>query len=418
MINFKSLTGICFLGLLFAFQIFAQEQKQKEIDPLYSVYGPPKPAIWKFQLGYLSDNNISVSSFNFYKKDQRDRTLFISLINNGLDNTSQYRVQQISGGAVLFPFNDDDSYQFDIGGTFDKIKNSSLDNKTFFSRFTFRPNRELWLRVGYEYYDGQQAGRVRNIYDNSTLNSYYAAAKYKIDFASPLAVLGGGKSNENLNNRFGGGVLIEGPSEFYAFGGYIKSTDEIENTRTLAVGRYSPFRPDGLPSGFFIWKHKSDYDFQLGGIFFGERNRFVQPAAVGMLTGMFISSTTLRVNSQLRQRKLMAITDDYENADYSLFYVHLNQKISSKNSVGFTAVQFFKLFTNTEFGIFSDPLVSFHYNEETNPVFDMKTFSFSDKKENYLSYQVGIKVMHEFLIDAIHSPAKKNFTIALSYLIE
>lgn len=418
MIQSKFITSLLMLCLVSYNQTAAQDQTTRKGDPRYSVFGPPQPAMWKFQLGYSDDNSIHVSSFNFYKKDQRDRTLFLTLIDNGLDNSSQYRVQQVSGGMVLFPFNDDDSYQLDLGGTFDKIKNTSLNNKTLFSRFTYRPSRELWLRVGYEYYDGHQAGRIKNTYDNSTLNSYYLAAKYKIDLFSPLLVLGGGKSNDNLNNRFGGGLLLEAPAEFYAFGGYIKSTDENENTRTLAIGRYSPFRPDGMPSGFFIWKHRPDYDFQLGGIFFGERNRFVQPAAVGMLTGMFISSITLRVNSQLRQRKLMAITDDYENADYSLFYVHLNQKISSKNNVGFTALQFFKLFTNTEFGIFSDPLISIHYNEETNPIFDMKTFSLIDKKENYLSYQIGFKVMHDFLIDAVHSPVKKSFTIAMSYLME
>lgn len=406
---------ICFP---FISENFAQEQTTQQIDSRYSVFGPPQPALWKFQLGYLKDNSNQVSSFNFYKKNQRDRTLFFTLIDNGLDNSNQYRVQQISGGAVLFPFDDNDSYQLDLGVTFDKIKYSSLDNKTLFSRFTYRLNRELWLRVGYEYYDGHQAGRIKNTYDNSTLNSYYLAAKYKIDLFSPLLVLGGGKSNDNLNNRFGGGLLLEAPAEFYAFGGYIKSTDENENTRTLAIGRYSPFRPDGMPSGFFIWKHRSDYDFQLGGIFFGERNRFVHPAAVGMLTGMFISSITLRVNSQLRQRKLMAITDDYENADYSLFYVHLNQKISSRNNVGFTALQFFKLFTNTELGIFKDPLISIHYNEETNPIFNIKTFSLTDVKENYFSYQIGFKVMNDFLIDAIYSPGKKSFTIAMSYLME
>ena len=94
----------------------------------------------------------------------------------------------------------------------------------------------------------------------------------------------------------------------------------------------------------------------------------MQPAAFGMLTGMFISSITLRVNTQLRQRKLMAITDDYENSDYSLFYVHLNQKVTSTSNVGFTVLQFFKLFTDTEFWIFSDPVVGLFYNEETNPI--------------------------------------------------
>lgn len=148
-------------------------------------------------------------------------------------------------------------------------------------------------------------------------------------------MIGGGKAEANINNRYGGGILLEGPLETYAFGGYINSSDEIENTRTLDIGRWAPFRPDGLPSGFFVWKHRSDYDFQLGGIFFGRRNRFVLPAAVGMITGMFISTITLRVNSLLRQRKLMMIQKDYENSDYSFYYVHLNQEITTTNNVGF-----------------------------------------------------------------------------------
>jgi len=143
-------------------------------------------------------------------------------------------------------------------------------------------------------------------------------------------------AEENTNNRLCDGILLDGPFETYIFG-----TDEAEDTRTLAIGRWAPFRPDGLPSGFFIWKHRFDYDFQLGGIFFGRRNRFVRPAAVGMLTGMFVSSVTLRVNSQLRRRKLRMITDDYENSDFSFYYVHLNQKITPTSNVGFSVFQFF-----------------------------------------------------------------------------
>lgn len=430
--NFKFIIVVSYLlGLSIKHTAIAQEQNpalkdslsqqinshQRDVDPRYSVFGPPQPAIWKFQLGHMNSDNKGVSSFNFYRKDQRDRTLFFTIIDNGLDNTNQYRVQQLSGGMILFPFNDDDRYQFDLGGTFDKIKETNLHNAIFFSRFTYRPNAELWIRLGYEYYDGHKLGHSGNSYDNSTLSSYYFAAKYRMNFFSPIVVFGGGKADKNINNRFGGGLLVNGPLESYVFGGYIKSTDDIENTRTLAIGRWAPFRPDGLPSGFFVWKHKSDYDFQLGGILFGNRNRFVQPAAVGMLTGMFVSSITLRVNSLLRQRKLMAITDDYENSDYTFFYVHLNQKITSTNNVGFTVLQFFKLFTDTKLGIFSEPLVGIFYNEETNPVFDFKTFSLVDKKEIYLSYQIGLKFIDRFLIELIQSPAKRNFTIALSYIM-
>lgn len=423
---------ICLVFFTFASASFAQKDSTDKIDTLslqkhshhgstdirYSVFGPPQPAHWKFQLSHRNSDNEGASSLSFYRKDQRDKTLFLTILNNGLDNTNQYRVQQISGGAILFPFNDDDRYQFDLGGTFDKIKDTSLYNSTFFSRFTYRPNRELWMRVGFEYYDGHQLGHGRNLYGTSTLNSYYFAATYKFGFFAPVGVIGSGKADENINNRFGGGILLNGPLETYIFGGYIKSTDETEDTRTLAFGRWAPFSPDGLPSGFFVWKHKSDYDFQLGGIFFGRRNRFVQPAAVGMLTGMFISSITLRVNSLLRQRKLTMVADDYENSDYSLYYVHLNQKITPTNNVGFTVLQFFKLFTDTKIWVFNDPVVGVFYNEETNPVFDSNTFTMVDKKENYFSYQISFKIINSFLIEAIHSPAKDDFTIAFSYLVE
>jgi hypothetical protein len=85
--------------------------------------------------------------------------------------------------------------------------------------------------------------------------------------------------------------------------------------------------------------------------------------------------------------------------------------------VGFTALQFFKLFTDTEFWVFNDPVVGIFYNEETNPVFDSKTFTLVDKKEDYLSYQIGFKIINTFLLEAIHSPAKDDFTVAFSYLI-
>jgi hypothetical protein len=62
-------------------------------------------------------------------------------------------------------------------------------------------------------------------------------------------------------------------------------------------------------------------------------------------------------------------------------------------------------------------VVGIFYNEETNPVFDSKTYSLVDKKENYLSYQIGFRIMNSFLLEAIHSPENEGFTIAFSYLI-
>ena len=108
----------CFINLLTGLPVAAQEQKPvlndsisdshtNNIDQRFSVFGPPRPAFWKIQLSGMKSGNQTVSSFNFYQKNQRDKILFFSILNNGLDNTSQYRVQQVSGGAIFFPFNND-----------------------------------------------------------------------------------------------------------------------------------------------------------------------------------------------------------------------------------------------------------------------------------------------------------------------
>ena len=406
---------------------------QRNTDPRYSVFGPPRPAEWKFQLGYDNTRDgdyftnggkiEGASSFNFYRKDQRDKTLFFTIMNNAYDYINQYRVQRLSGGAILFPFNDDDRYQFDFGGVFDKIVDTTFYNKTAFSRFTWRPSSQLWARFGFEYYDGRHPvhGPGGNPYSESSLSSYYMAAKYKLGFFSPVGVIGGGSIDGVSATRYGGGAMLDGPLGLFLFGGYINSSEEEENVRTLAAGRWAPFRPDGLPSAFFIWKHRDDYDFQLGGIFFGRRNRFVRPAAVGMVTGMFVSSITLRMNSQLRQRKLMTISDDFLNADYSVYYVHMNVKIPTGPSgimnTGFTVIQFFKLFTDTEFWIFKEPVVGLFYNEETNPVTNPITHQTVEETEKYWSFQVGSTIFETFMFNVISEPSRSGWIVAASYLL-
>ena len=403
---------------------------QPTTDPSYSVFGPPRPAEWKFQLGYdytrkgdylRNGGKIEGSSaFNFYRKNQRDKTLFFTIMDNAFDHINQYRVQRLSGAAILYPFNDDDRYQFDFGGVFDKIADTTMYNKTAFSRFTWRPNKQLWARVGFEYYDGHELGHGGNLYGESSLSSYYMAAKYKLGFFSPVGVAGGGSLDGVSATRYGGGAMLDGPLGLFLFGGYISSTEEEENVRTLAAGRWAPFRPDGLPSAFFIWKHREDFDFQLGGVFFGRRNRFVRPAAVGMVTGMFVSSITLRMNSQLRQRKLMTISDDFLNADYSVYYVHMNQKIAPTSSVGFTVIQFFKLFTDSEFWIFKEPVVGLFYNEEINPTANYNPIThqmeFGDETEKFWSFQVGSTIFDTFMFNIIHEPSRSGWILSFSYL--
>lgn len=390
-------------------------------DPKHSVFGAPKSPEWKFQLAYEHRNDEGVSAFSFFRKDQRGKTIFFSVLDNSFDRTNQYRVQQISGGMSLFPFNDDDRYQIDIGTTYDKIKNSALDNLTLFSRFTWRPNKSLWMRVGFEHYDGHFLEHSKNSYEESSLSSCYFAAKYKLGFLSPIAVYGKGNLNSVENNRFGGGALLKGPHGTFLFGGHIKSTDETENVSTFAIGRWAPFRPDGLPSGIFIWKCKDDYDFQLGGIFFGRRNNFIRPAAIGMITGMFISNMTLRVNSHLRRKRLMTVSESYQDADISIFYVHLNQQITPTSKIGFSVIQFYKLFTNINFWIFKEPVIGVFYNIETNPTVNFNPVThqteFGDEIEKFWSFHVGTKIFKKFMINIISEPSRSRWIIAVSYLI-
>lgn len=388
-------------------------------DLRYSVFGPPRPPVWEFQLSYLNEGTANISSFNFYRKDQRNKTLFFKISDNGLNNRNEFRVQELTGGAVLFPINDDDRYQLDIGGTYDKMKNASIYSKAFFSRITLRPQTNLWFRVGIEYFDGSTTGH-NTLYRNTILNSFYLAGKVNVSKFSLVGLLGTGKIDDAVNTRFGFAGIFEGPFNTFLLGGYIKSNEAKENVRTIAIGRSAPFRPDGLPAAVFIWKHKDNYDFQLGGIFYGGNNLFVRPAAIGMSQGMFISSTALRENSELRQGQLMSITDDYRNSDVTMFYVYLDQGIEmipgSINHVGFRAVQLFKIFSEVKFSIFSKPVIGLFYNEGTEPEFIPTSRKFIDKQTTFWSFQAGITFQDSFILNVIHTPQKSEWTVAFSFL--
>ncbi len=387
-------------------------------DSRYSVFGEPMPAIWEFQLSNMKEDGQNISSFNFYKKDQRNKTLFFKIANNNLNNTSEVRVKEITGGAILFPINDDDRFQLELGGTYDVIKNKSLPSKAFFSRATYRPQSNLWFRFGSEYYDGYAGSR--SPYSGKILNSNYFVGKFSVSSFSLMGLIGKGKINNLMNTRFGFAGIVEGPFNTFVLGGYIKSTDKKENVRTLAVGRWAPYRPDGLPSSIFFWKHKDNYDFQLGGLFWGEKNLFVRPAAIGMSQGMFISSTALRENSELRQGQLMSITDDYRNADITIFYVYLDQSIQMMpgklNHVGFRAIELFKVFDKVSFSFLSKPVLGIFYNEETNPEFNITTHSLDDKQKSFFSFQAGLTIADNFILNAINIPQKSEWTVALSFI--
>lgn len=420
MIIIRSLVLLMILTAFFYAQPGTHSQNT-DSDLRYSVFGPPRPSIWEFQLSYIKENSVNISSFNFYKKNQRNKTLFFKLASNELNNRNEFRVKEITGGAILFPVNDDDRYQLDIGGTYDVLKDTSLNEKAVFSRITLRPQPYLWFRAGYEFFEGYSAGAASS-FNNTNLNSYYAAGKYTIDKFSVMAIAGRGKIDNETYNRFGIAGIFDGPFNTYFLGGYIKSNNMEENVRTLALGRYAPFRPDGLPSGFLIWKHRENYDFLLGGIFYGKTNLFVQPAAIGMSQGIFISSTALRENSELRQGKLMSITDDYRNSDITLFYVSLNQEIEMipgrKNNVGFRAIQFYKIFNEINFSVISNPVAGLFYNEETLPEYNPVQHSFIDSKTTFWSFQTGVTLLNNFILNVVHTPQKSEWIIALSFLYQ
>lgn len=413
---------LSFLFFLLITSIFAQDEHTRtsaNADLSHSVFGPPQPETWEFQLSYMKEGTDNISSFNFYKKDQRNKTLFFKISDNALNNRNEFRVQELTGGAVLFPINDDDRYQLDIGGTYDKIKDTSLYGKAFFSRITLRPQPNLWFRIGAEYFDGSAVGH-NTLYRNTVLNSFYFVGKVSVSSFSLVGLLGSGRIDDVQNTRFGFAGILEGPYNTFILGGYIKSDEQKENVRTLAIGRGAPFRPDGLPSTIFIWKHRDNYDFQLGGIFFGGNNLFVKPAAIGMSQGMFISSAALRENSELRQGQLMSITDDYRNSDFTMFYVYLDQGIEiiprNLNHVGFRAIQLFKVFSEVKFSILSKPVIGLFYNEETEPEFNLTAHKFIDKKSTFWSFQAGITFQDSFILNVIHTPQKSDWTVALSFM--
>jgi hypothetical protein len=400
----------------------AGEESQEGVtpDPRYSVFGPPLPAVYEFQLSLMNQGAERISSFNFYRKDQRNKTLFFKISDNDLNNRSEFRVQEVTGGAILFPFNDDDRFQFDVGGTLDQIKGTSNAEKTLFSRITVRPQASLWFRVGYELFDGYAPGNSATPFRGTSMASVYLAARMVQGPLTILGVVGRSDVAGVRHVRFGGAGVVEGPVNVFAMGGYIQSDFPEESVRTLAIGRWAPFRPDGIPSAFFIWKHRNQYDFQLGGLFYGRTNFFVRPAALGMSQGMFISSLALRENSELRQGQLMTITDDYRNADFTFFYVYMNQAIVMSpgmvNHVAVRAFQFFKIFGQMGALIFSAPVIGLFYNEETAPVYSPPIRKFLDKKTTYWSFQIGATIQDMFILNTIWGVDQSRWALALSYL--
>lgn len=139
-----------------------------------------------------------------------------------------------------------------------------------------------------------------------------------------------------------------------------------------------------------------------------------------MRKGMFISSTALRENSELRHGQLMSITDDCRNADITLFYVYLDQAIQmipgKLNHVGFRVIELFKVFDEARFSFLSKPVIDIFYNEETNPEFNMTTHILDDKQNSFFSFQAGLTIADSFILNAINIPQKSEWSVALSFV--
>ncbi|MFQ6677507.1 MAG: hypothetical protein ACE5D0_04230 [Fidelibacterota bacterium] len=388
-------------------------------DPRHSIYGPARPTVWEFQFGIWSRGNEVTTAFDFYRKNQRNKTFFMRYMNNGLDMRNVLPVKQLTGGIVLFPYKDDDRFRMEFGGTIDKIIDTSLANKALFSRMTFKPTKLFWFRAGYESVSEYEKKHSAP-YIMTDKNTAYLAGKIENTRFTLTVLTGTGKKDDNSSIGYGGAGLIKGPFNTFVLGGYIKSDNTLENVRTLAIGKWAPFRPDGRPSGFAIWKHKDNYDFQLGAVLWGKTNLLVRPAVLGMTQGIFISSIALRENSLLRQGQLMTITDDYRNADNSLFYIYLNNGMEiipgSINNVGIKALRFYKILDKKLFSIISNPVVGIFYDEETIPDYNPMTSSFIDETSSYLAFQLGVTISDKYIVNVISYPSKSEWNIAYSYI--
>jgi len=417
----KKILTILFVSFVYMFS-YAQShhiQKHGKIDPKYSVFGPPRADIWEFQLASWNFNDLTGYAFNFYKINQRNKTVFFRYMDSAENNQEQSRTKQLAGGLSLFPINNDDRFQIDVGAIYNFGENMSLTSNSLYSRVTFRPIKKIWLRVGFEL-AGEKESVDEKGEENINNNAAYFAGRYDIGRFSIFALLGTAKIDGITSTRYGTAGLVKGPFNTFFLGGKIISDLEKDSTRTIGFGRWAPFRPDGLPSGIFIWKHRQDYDFQLGGIFWGKTNAFVRPAALGMTQGIFVSSMALIENSILRQKQLMTITSDYRNSDFSIFYVYLKKGIEiipgNVNYIGFRAIQLFKIFKNIKYSFISKPVVGIFYNEETEPEFDHASRTFKDLNSTSISYQLGLTLFDNYILNIINDPSRDKFTIGLSFL--
>ncbi len=257
---------------------------------------------------------------------------------------------QFIGGVVLFPYRNDDRFQLEMGGSVVNPKRSPTQSN-YFSRVTLRLEKWLWIRGGIE------GLRESTGEDNSTIQTdkvvQYGAIKFALGAWQLMGATGRTGRDSGQTGLSGGALLRVLPGIFFVFGGLLRGGQTAETVRTIALGRWAPFRPNGQASLFYIWKHRKHYNFHLAGLFYGRSNLFVRPAALGMTQGIFLSDLGLRENSNLRRLQLMTITDESRSAEVSIYVVTLDQRIEidpgQLNRIGFKTLMVFKLFPDSRF---------------------------------------------------------------------
>lgn len=370
------------------------------------------------QVSIIQDDGVTISSINYYQMENFNKTLFFRLMDNGWNNRNEFRVTQLTGGSVWSPFNNKRLLQVQAGGTIDVIKDSLITNYTFMSRATYRPKKGYWFRIGLESFNGYTLNDVRKIeIDHS--QSIYSAGKLDMYKFGIIGIGGTRQDRSNSGSFVGGGAMIGGPYNTFAFIGKIRGAQFDQDINTTVVGRWASWESDGIPSGIFIQRDKKNYTFQIGGLFFGKKNLFIRPAVLGMTHGIFIGSIALRENAELRQKQLMSITDDHRYANISLIYVALDQKINitpmQLNTVGFRTARAITQWTDFQFQFISTPTLGVYLTEEISPIFDPTTFSFVDTTTQYKSFHIGATISDKFILGLVHSPEHKEWTLAISF---
>lgn len=385
----------------------------------YSLKGENGFPSTETQVSFVQDEGVSVSSINFYRMEDFNKTIFFRLMDNGWNNRNEFRVTQLTGGGVWSPFDNKRLLQIQLGSTVEKIKDSLETNLTFMSRATYRPKKGYWFRMGFESFNGHALNEFQ-LMDKEQTESFYGAGKLDM-YKFGIIGLGGFRQDQSYSGSFiGGGAMMGGPLNTFTFYGKIKGATFEQDIQTFAFGRWASWEADGIPSGIFIQREKKNYKFQIGGLFIGRKNLFIRPAVLGMTHGMFIGSIALRENSELRQKQLMTITDDHRYANLTLMYVALDQKISiiptQMNTVGFRTARAITQFIDFDFYSISSPTFGIYLTEETTPLFNPKTYSFEDAIDVFTSIQIGATISNRIILGLLHSPTRDEWTLAVSFI--